>query len=295
MSVIITGASGKLGRLAAEEALLRLPPDGVILTTRQPDEVADFAARGAQVRYADFDDPDSLPAAFAGGTRMLLISATNATGLRIDQHGAAIAAAAKVGVSHLVFTSMPKVEDVAHPTGLLAEEYRESEDLVKNSGVPWTILRMAPYAELHIVERMGDAIFQGAVASNATSGGVAFVSRRDCAAAAAGLLANAGHEGQTYDVTGPEAITYAELVQILSDVVGRPIALTPLTDEELRAQLAAQGVPEMFAAMFVGWGPAVRGGYYSDVTSSGGELADRPPRALRSILEDNRKLLLSRT
>jgi NAD(P)H dehydrogenase (quinone) len=295
MSVIITGASGKLGRLAAEETLIRVPASEVVLTTRHPEDLADFAARGVQVRYADFDRPESLPAAFADGHRMLLISATNATGLRMDQHRAAMSAAARSGVEHVVFTSMPKVEDVAHPTGLLAEEYRDSEALVKGSGLDWTILRMAPYAELHIIERMHDAILEGAIASNATSGGVAFISRRDCAAAAAGLLAAGGHQGRTYDVTGPSSVTYTELVQMLSDIVGRPIEFRPLSDDELRALLAEQGVPEMFAVMFVGWGPAVRDGYYAGISSAGTELAGRPPRPLHSVLADNRDKLLAPT
>lgn len=292
MSTIITGASGKLGRLSVEALLERLDPEQVIATTRHPDDLADLAARGVSVRFADFDDPESLVPAFEGGDRILLISATNATGARMDQHGAAIDAARAAGVEHLVFTSMPRVDDVDHPTGLLAEEYRDSEALVRASGLPWTMLRNAPYTELHIVERMQDAIRAGEIVSNAVSGGVSFISRRDCAATAAAVLTTEGHQGMSYDVTGPAAITYDELAAAAAAATGHPVRFTRATDQEIREGLAQAGVPEMFAEMFVGWGPAVQRGYYSDVTDVVERLTGTPPASVVDVLTAHRNDLL---
>lgn len=288
MKVLITGASGKLGRLSAERALEELPAEQVILATRTPDSLSDLAQHGASVRFADFDHPESLLEAFEGAERMLFISATNATGLRMDQHGAAIDAARTSGVGHVVFTSMPRVEDPAHPTGLLAEEYRDSEALLRASGLPFTILRNAPYAELHIVERMADQIAAGEIVSNASEGGVSFVSRRDCAAAAVGALLGAGGEQEVHVVTGPAAVSYKELAATLSDVLSRPVHLRPISDEEMDEALARDGVPEMFAKMFTGFGVAVRRGYYADVTQAVEQLAGRAPETLRAVLVRDR-------
>jgi NAD(P)H dehydrogenase (quinone) len=290
-NVVITGASGKLGRLSAERALELIGPERVILTSRTPDGLSDLAEQGATVRFADFDRPESLAPAFAGADRMLFISATNATGLRMDQHGAAIAGARVAGVERIVFTSMPRVEDVDHPTGLLAEEYRDSEALLRKSGVPWTVVRNAPYTELHIVERMAEMIAGGEIVSNASSGGVSWVSRRDCAAAAVGALLADDQDGVVHVATGPAAVPYEELAATLTEVLGRPIAFRPISDDEMDEKLADEGIPEMFAKMFTGFGIAVRRGDYGDVTDAVETLSGSAPAPLLDVLTRERDQL----
>src|SRR4051812_32388424 len=125
MTVIVTGASGHLGRLVAEDLVERIPAADVVLVTRHRDALRDMAEGGVTVRYGDFDEPDSLPEAFAGGERMLLIS-TLAVGRRTEQHRAAIEAAAAAGVSHLVYTSFPN-PGPTHPVGPVATEHGETE------------------------------------------------------------------------------------------------------------------------------------------------------------------------
>jgi NAD(P)H dehydrogenase (quinone) len=290
-NIVVTGASGKLGRLSAERALELIGPERVVLTTRTPEVLADLAERGASVRHADFDRPETLAPAFAGADRMLFISATNATGLRMDQHGAAIAGAREAGVERIVFTSMPRVEDVDHPTGLLAEEYRDSEALLRESGVPWTIVRNAPYTELHIVERMAEMIAAGEIVSNATSGGVSWISRRDCAAAAVGALLADDQDGVIHVATGPAAVPYEELAATLTEVLGRPIVFRPISDDEMTSKLDNEGIPEMFAKMFAGFGIAVRRGDYGDLTDAVKKLAGAPPEPLLDVLTRERDQL----
>jgi NAD(P)H dehydrogenase (quinone) len=124
MSVIVTGASGQLGRLVAEELLERMPADELIFVTRHPDALDHLGEQGAAVRHGDFDEPSTLPAAFAGGDRMLLIS-TLSIGRRVQQHRAAIEAAQQAGVQHIVYTSFPKPEP-GHPVGPIATEHGET-------------------------------------------------------------------------------------------------------------------------------------------------------------------------
>lgn len=291
MKVAITGASGKLGRLSAERAIELLGAENVILTSRSPEALADLAARGAVVRHADFDAPQTLAPAFEGAERLLFISATNATGLRMDQHGAAIEGARQAGIELVVFTSMPRVDDVTHPTGLLAEEYRDSEALLRDSGLPWAFVRNAPYAELHIVERMTEMIAAGEIVSNASEGGVSWISRRDCAAAAVGALVGEDQAGKVHVATGPAVVSYEELAATLSRVLGRTISFRPIGDEEMDAKLAAEGVPEMFAGMFTGFGVAVRRGLYADLTDTVAELGGAPPADLETVLTRERDQL----
>src|SRR5262249_17380807 len=153
-----------------------------------------------------------------GGDRMLLIS-TLSIGRRVQQHGAAIAAARAAGVRHVAYTSFPKPEPT-HPVGPLATEHGDTEELLKTSGLDWTILRNATFAELQVGPG-SLAVAGGKLYTNAGQGRLASVSRRDCARAAAAVLTGDGHAGESYDVTGPEALSQRELADLLAEVSGR--------------------------------------------------------------------------
>lgn len=287
----ISGASGKLGRLAAEALLAAADPSDVVLTTRTPEALADLAERGADVRFADFDDPSSLPAAFAGVDRLLMISASNATGKRKDQHGGAMRAATAAGVQHIIFTSMPKVDDPAHPVGLAAEEYREGEELVKAEARSWTILRMAPYAELHVLERLPELFGTGKVVTNAGAGRMPFISRTDCAAAAVAVLVSDGHAGEVLDVSGPESLTWGDVAGLVTEVSGHRIELVALPDAEYEQATRESGAPPLLVDALVGMGIAVRDGWFDVPTDVVEQLTGRAPRSLRDVLVEHRSEL----
>ena len=281
MKIIVTGASGQLGRLVAEELLERVSLDELVLTTRHPDALAHLAERGVTVRFADFDAPESLVSAFTGGERMLLIS-TMSIGHRTRQHRAAIEAAAAAGVQHVAYTSFPK-PDPNHPVGAIATEHGETELILQGSGLAWTILRNATFAELQ-VQPGSLAIAGGRLYTNAGQGRLASVSRRDCARAAAAVLTGTGHEGRTYDVTGPEALTQRELAELLAEVSGRPVKLVPVGDRTLGWGLARAGAPKPVARSIVAFGKAVREGYYEIVDPAFAQLTGLEPRSLRDVL-----------
>jgi NAD(P)H dehydrogenase (quinone) len=291
MSVVVTGASGHLGRLVAEELLERMPPSEIVLVTRHPEAIADLGDRGATVRRGDFDEPDSLVPAFAGGERMLLIS-TLAVGRRVPQHRAAIEAASAAGIRHLVYTSFPKpVAD--HPVGPIATEHGETEAILHESGLDWTVLRNATYAELQVPPG-ALAVAGGKLYTNAGDGRLASVSRRDCARAAAAALTTDGHEGKTYDVTGDEALSQTELADLLSEVSGRAVELIPVGDRTLSWGLTRNGAPKPVARAIVAFGKAVREGYYDVVDPAvTTTLTGAPPRSLRDVLIAHRGDLLA--
>jgi NAD(P)H dehydrogenase (quinone) len=288
MSVIVTGASGQLGRLVAQELLERLSPDELILVTRRPHSLADLKERGVEVRRGDFDEPASLVDAFAGGERMLMIS-TMAIGQRAQQHRTALEAAAAAGVRHIAYTSLTNpVAD--HPTGILADENRETEEMLQQSDLAWTALRNAAYAELQIP--LGAiAVTYGKLVTNAGAGRVAPISRADCAAAAAVVLTTDGHEGKAYEITGSQALTQADIAALLSEVSGRAVEVIPSSDRRLMWGLIRLGTPKPVARSIVQLGVATREGYFDVVDPAFEELVGRPPRTLRDVLIEHRSQL----
>jgi NAD(P)H dehydrogenase (quinone) len=290
MSVIVTGAAGHVGRLVAHELLECLAPEELILVTRRPEALRELRDCGADVRHGDFDDPATLGDAFAGGSRMLLIS-TDAVGRRVRQHRAAIDAAVAAGVGHIVFTSY--VNPVAgNPLGPFALEQGETEALLQRRGLDWTVLRFGNFAELTLPPAAVAAQNRRLI-TNMGDGRIVFVSRRDCAAAAAITLTTDGHSGKTYDITGPEALSAPELAETYSAVTGQPVKVVQLADTMLTWFLVGYGTLWPVARDVAAFGRAARGGYFDVVDPVFERLTGHPPVALRDVLIAHRADLLA--
>jgi NAD(P)H dehydrogenase (quinone) len=290
MSIIVTGAAGHLGRLVAEQLLQRHAPEHVVLVTRRPEALREFRARGADVRYGDFDDPGSLRDAFAGGSRMLLIS-TDAIGRRVSQHRAAIDAAAAAGVGHVVFTSI--VNPVAtNPNGANAWEQGRTEAMLHDSGLEWTVLRFGSFAEL-VLPPAATAVRNRRVITNNGPGRIVPVSRRDCAEAAAVTLTTDGHAGKTYEITGPEALSQSDLAELYADLSGQPVNVVQLSDTMLTRVLLGIGTPMPMAWGITAFGRAVRRGYFDVIDPTFERLTGRRPLTLRDVFIAQRADLLA--
>jgi NAD(P)H dehydrogenase (quinone) len=290
MNLIVTGASGQLGRLVALQLLERASADKIILITRRPHALTDLAERGADVRYGDFDEPESLPAAFAGGERMLLI-ATNNIGGRTHQHRAALEAAKAAGVRHVAYTSLTNPAP-DHPTGDVAREHLETEELLMSSGMAWTSLRYGAFADLQ-VPLGAIAVDYGKLVTNAGDGRIVPISRQDCAEAAVAVLTSDGHEGKIYDVTGPEALSQADIAALFSEVSGRPVEVVPIGDRRLTWALTRLGTPKAVARGIVNLGVATRENYFDVMDSAFETLTGRDARPLRDVLIAHRGELLN--
>jgi NAD(P)H dehydrogenase (quinone) len=288
MSIVITGASGHLGRLTAELVLDRVPASEVILTTRRPEALPDLAKRGATVRQADFDRPETLAEALAGGERLLLIS-TDDLGRRMAQHRAAIEAAREAGVHHVAYTSY--LNPVEENPAVITPSHRETESVLRESGLAWTMLRNSFYAEYQ-VPAGAQAIATGRLVHNNGDGRIAYVSREDCAAAAAAVLSTEGHENKAYDITGPEALSQDDVAALLGEVSGRPVEAVAVDDEAFIQGLTAAGVPEPAAREFASYGRAIREGFLGEASGAVENLTGRPPRSLREVFEAHRDELL---
>src|SRR3954468_21194238 len=199
MTIAITGAAGHLGRLTAQLVLDRVPPGEVVLVTRRPEAIADLAEAGAAVRRGDFDEPESLGAAFAGVDRLLLIS-VDVLGNRVAQHTAAIDAATAAGVGHVLYTS--GLNAGSELPLVVSHDHGATEQALRDRGLRWTALRMGLYAESQVAAA-ARAVASGHLVHNNGDGATAYVSREDCAAAAAAALAGGGPGGRGARRGGP--------------------------------------------------------------------------------------------
>lgn len=296
MSLTITGASGHLATAVAERvARIRGGTTGLVLTTRTPDKVAE-SLRGAEVRRADFTDPASLVQAFTGTSRLLLISADDIRA-RSDWHRVAIDAARRTGVKHIIYTSM--IEPVADNPAVIADSHRATEEHLAASGVPYTVLRCALYADFQVFEA-AEAIAAGEFRHNRGDGGCAYVARDDCASVAAAVLTSGDEHGGVIDITGPQPLTATELAALYSEVSGRAIRAVGVDDEAMAAALrpAAGADPDGHgqygAALVVSLGRAIREGYFDRVTSTVHDLTGAPPRTVAELLDEHRQRLRAR-
>ena len=281
----ITGASGQLGRLVLEFVVEKVGARNVVAITRSPEKLADIAAGGVEVRAGDFAQPEELAAAFAGVERLLIISVDDVReGVRPRLHGNAIRAAKQAGVQHLVYTSAIKPQ--ASPI-LFVRDHAATEQLVIESGIPFTFLRNNFYLDL-VLQSGAQAMASGAHYSASQGGAVGYVSREDCARVAAAVLTGEGHEGAIYDVTGSYAWTQAEIAQELGKVAGRPIHYVPLSDEALSQGLIGNGLPPHVAEFIVGIDRGIRLGALDVVSRSVERLTGTPPETLPAFLERNK-------
>jgi NAD(P)H dehydrogenase (quinone) len=284
MSLVITGASGHLGRRTAE---LLLDTDGVaagdvVLVTRSPGKLEDLAARGAVVRAGDFADESSLEAAFADATRVLILS-TDAVGARVEGHRAAVAAAAAAGAQLIAYTSIPNPDRAANAAGVVPD-HADTEEAIAATGVAYTFLRNALYAEFRIPEAQS-AIASGVYAYNSGDGATAYVSREDCAAAGAAVLAGGDeHANRAYDITGPEALTGAELAELYASLSGRPVEGVAITDTAFVEGAVENGLLEPVAQLMASFGRAIRDDALNQVSDAVEQLTGRKPRSVRDVL-----------
>jgi NAD(P)H dehydrogenase (quinone) len=246
MSIVVTGATGHLGRLVVEALLQRGVPAGEIVAAgRNTDRLADLADRGVQVRRIDFTDPATLTEAFTGADRVLLVSSSE-VGRRAEQHRNAIDAAKEAGVTLLAYTSIAQADTTAM---LLAAEHQATEQYLRESGVPFTLLRNGWYLENYTAQ-LPVALEHGAIIGSAGEGRVSAATRADYADAAAAVLTGEGHAGKAYELGGDQAFTLPELAAEITRQTGTEVTYRDLPVAEYTQVLVGAGLPEPAAAVF---------------------------------------------
>lgn len=239
----VTGASGQLGRLVLDELLQKVAAADVVALARDPSALVDYAAKGVQIRKADYDEPASLAAALEGVDRLLLISG-NAVGERERQHGNVIEAARKAGVSYLAYTSILNARDSRLG---LAPEHRATEELLEKSGLNHDVLRMAWYSD-NYSGGLAAAVEQGVIYGASGDGRFSTASRGDLAAGcAAALVSSEG--GNVFEFAGDESWTMADFAAEVSKAAGKEVKYVNQSEADYASTLEGAGLPPPVAAL----------------------------------------------
>ncbi|UCV05558.1 SDR family oxidoreductase [Dechloromonas denitrificans] len=277
--IVVTGASGQLGRLVIAALLQKVPAGEIVAAVRNPAKVADLAARGVQVRQADYDQPASLVAAFKGADKLLLISASE-VGRRVPQHRAVIDAAKAAGVGLLAYTSILHADTSPLP---LAAEHQETEALIRASGLPAVILRNSWYTENYLAG-IPAALQYGVLLGSAGAGRIASAARADYAEAAAAVLTTDDQAGRIYELAGDESYTLAELAGEITQQSGKAVAYQDLPESEFKAALLGAGLPEALATLLAeSDAGAAKGGLFDDGRQLS-QLIGRPTTPLSKLV-----------
>jgi NAD(P)H dehydrogenase (quinone) len=243
MSMVVTGATGQLGRLVVQALVQRgVPAEQIIATGRRTEVLGDLADRGVVVRRVDFNDEASLPEAFAGADKLLLVSGSQA-GQRVRQHGNVINAAKAAGVGFIAYTSGIRANT---STMLAVQDHRATEGLLAEAGVPHALLRNCWYLENYTGQL--PVYLERGIVGAAGAGKVSAATRADYAEAAGAVLAGEDHAGAVYELGG-EPFTMAELAEVISAVTGQTVTYTDLPVKQYQALLVGAGLPEEMAAM----------------------------------------------
>jgi NAD(P)H dehydrogenase (quinone) len=281
--IVVTGATGKLGKLIVDELASRMPASEIGVSIRDPKKAENLQQRGIRVRLGDFAQPDTLPHAFEGASQLLMVSSNARAfgGDTLAQHKAAIHAAEEAGVERIVYTS----QIASSPSSAFspAHDHAATEVMLAESGLAWTALRNGFYADSALMF-MGPEWQKGKIVAP-RDGKVAWTAHTDLAAAAAAILTGVmTFDGPTPPLTGAEALNLAGLAFVGSRLIGMPIARETVTDEAFAAQMKQLGLPEAVVGISLGYYEASRRGEFDKVDSTLEKLIGRQPKTMHEVL-----------
>lgn len=281
--IVVTGATGKLGQRIVEQLVELLPAGQIGATAREPTKADALTKKGVRVRQGDFAQPASLASAFEGVTQLLLVSSNAEAygGDALAQHRAVIDAARAAGARRIVYTSHMGVS----PTSAFSpmHNHAATEAMLRDSGIAYTALRNGFYAST-VPMAVGDAASSGVLATP-QDGKVSWTAHADLAAAAAQIVMQEGRfDGPTPPLTAAEALDFADVATILSQLHGRPVEWQPISDEEQEKRLSANGVPAHVIGIMLGMYRAARVGEFAAVDPTLATLLGRNPTSLRDVL-----------
>ncbi len=283
--LLVTGATGNLGRLTLELLLERLPAEQLAGLTRTPERAADLAERGVDVRQGDYFDYASLVQAFEGVDRLLLVSAQAFTD-RNMQHYNAITAAKHAGVGHVIYTSIQRDEELGINQVGVTESDVFTEQTLRASGLTYTILRNPMYLD-QFEGYIGADAYEKGVRVPPGEGTMAPALLRDLAAGNAAVLTQEGHENKTYTLNGSEAASYRDIAAVLSDIHGTTVPYLPVAVEEYLESHVEKGLPRPVAEFLTAWVAGVGLGSFSKSTDDLERLIGYRPTSYREFLEKN--------
>ena len=289
-TILVTGATGHLGRAVAQH-LLSQPQDNTVLAlVRELSKGADLEAAGATLRQGDYNDYASLVPAFQGVDKLYFVSSSDVPN-RSAQHENVVKAATEAGVGHVFYTSAQrKTEDGSSPIAFVAEAHLQTERLLRASGLRYTLLKHALYTDV-LPMFLGQNVLQsGTIFLPAGDGRTSFASRQDMSVAGAKLLLSTEPVAESYDIAGPQSYSLAEVAAILSELAGKPIQYVSPSGEEFEKQLAAYGVPAEGIQGALTFCKAIAQGEFDFPTQTLAELLGHEPESVKSYLKQTYSL-----
>ncbi len=280
--IVMTGANGRLGRLVANAPARRGAATQVTLATRDPSKIADLAALDFKIARADFSDPESMRPAFAGAKTVLMISMPGPVEVRIPLHRNAFDAVKQAGVGRLVYTSrVNPAKDSLYP---FAPIHVFSENYLKETGVPATIIRNNEYVE-NIAWLVKKAAKSGKLILPGAKGKVPYMAVADIAEIIAKLLIEEGHAGKTYELNGPEALHRSEIAALIASAAKRPVEVVPITRDEYGRFMEEHGRPPFVVEMLKGFYDAIDAGEFAKVWPDAPRLLGLPTQTIHEFIE----------
>jgi len=270
VSVIVTGASGQLGRLVIEELLTSVPAREITAVVRDPAKAGFLTARGVTLAVADYNSPESFDGLLRSGDRVLLISGSEMHLDRTVQHKVVLGAAVKADVELFAYTSAPLGQ-----SGPVTDDHRATEDAILAAGIPYSLLRNNLYHEM-VTMNIPAALEHGALVRAAGDGRLASASRVDYAAATAAVLTGDGHEDTVYELSGDTAWSFAEFAAELSKQSGRQVSYQAASGEKYAAMLSGAGLPDPLPHIMAGIDASIAAGELAGTTGDLSRLAGRP-------------------
>jgi NAD(P)H dehydrogenase (quinone) len=279
MKLLVTGATGKLGTKVVETLLKTVPASQLVVSVRNPEMADKLRTRGVEVRHGDFDQPETLDAAFAGIDRLLIISADGDNETRIRQHTDAVAAAERAQVKFIAYTSLGNASESKL---FLAPPHQATEEAILKTGIPYSFLRNNWYLENEIPSIQG--VIAGAPwVTSAESGKVGWALQQDYAEAAAAVLSGNGHENTIYELSG-KLLTQEEFVSALGTVLGKEISVQQVYDDTYAGIMKGAGVPEFILPFLVGIQKGIRDGELEVESNDFEKLLGRPATPVNEAL-----------
>ncbi len=280
--ILITAANGHLGQEIVAALLKKTKASELVAAARNPEKLTETAAQGIKCRMADYDEPDSLNAAFRGIKTLILIPSRAPKDQRIQQHRNAIREAENASVDTIVFVSF--IDAREHSPLTYAQIFADTEKVLSQSSLSWTIVRMPLYTD-SMLEWLPKSLETGVLSESAGDGQMNFLTRADLAESIAVVATEGGHAGKTYELTGPEALSNYDLVDLASEIYEKPMFYDDLSPDEYYQHLKKRGMPEYLVEGAVGMAAAAKEGTFERITDHVQALTGHPPESVKSFLQ----------
>lgn len=283
--ILISGATGHLGKAAIDVLLTKVPASSLAVLVRDASKATEYKTKGIDIRIGDYNDYASLAKAFKGVDKLYFISSSDIAH-RLQQQTNVVRAAKDSGVKHVVYTSFQrKNETETSPIALVAQAHIQTERLLKESGLTYTILKHSLYADM-LPMFIGDKVLEtGIIFQPAGNGKVSFATRTDMAEAGAVILTTKDHENKVYEISGASSYSYNDVAEAIGSLTGKKITYISPTSEEFQQELTNAGVPAEYVGVFASFSEAIRQGEFDFPDSTLETLLGRKPVSLKDFLK----------